>query len=520
MKSDAPVRRIVILGGGTAGWLTAGILAADHCADQPDGIDVTLIESAKVPILGVGEGTWPTMRDTLRRIGISETDFLRRCNASFKQGSRFDGWRTGAGDDSYYHPFEAPPSADEVDALRLWDMIGTDVPFAEVVSHQAALCQAGRAPKQVGTPEFAAVANYGYHLDAPAFAKLLAEHCTARLGVRHVIGDVTGLVRDEQGFVSALTTDESGSIEGDLFIDCSGMAARLIGQEMGVGVHDASDVLFNDRALAIHVPHERQDAAVQSQTNGTAMPFGWVWDIALQNRRGVGHVFSSRFADEGKVRSSLQDYLDRTAPWADVRADDARLLQFRSAYRETPWVKNVVGVGMSMGFVEPLEASAIVMIELAAGMVSDTLPPVRASIEGASERFNRRFSYRWARIIDFLKLHYILSERREPYWLAHRDPESWTPRLRELMARWRFEPPSREDFPDSREIFPADSYAYVLHGMRHRIAPRPTVRRTGADPRIHAALRQVALTTERYLAGLPSNRELLDHIQHSSFSKA
>lgn len=504
--SEATLRHVVIVGGGTAGWLTAGILAADHRAHAPDGLKVTLVESPNVAILGVGEGTWPSLRDTLRRIGLSEAEFLRRTQASFKQGSRFDGWVSGAPDESYLHPFDPLPSQDDLDALSLWRAADGDIGFAEALSAQAVLCAEGKAPKQFQTPEYAAVANYAYHLDAPAFAELLREHCIAKLGVQHVRADVTGVRRGDDGLVRCLDTDRSSAIEGDLFVDCTGARALLIEAALGVKSRDVSDTLFNDAALAVHVP---DTGPVQSQTNATAMPAGWVWDIALQARRGVGHVFSTRHMDEAEARDQLSFYLERRAPGSGVTGQDARLIRFRSAYRDKPWCGNVVAIGMSQGFVEPLEASAIVMIELSAAMLSDLLPPGLAGVANVAKRFNERFSYRWERIIDFLKLHYIPSQRIEPYWREHRDPATWPPRLRELLEQWRHVPPSRDDFAHALEIFPAASYAYVLYGMGFETASRPYPRRKDLTDRARQRLSEIAMKRQKMLAGLPSNRDWL-----------
>lgn len=513
------VERVVIVGGGTAGWLTAGILAADHCANQLGGLRVSLIEAPGIPTLGVGEGTWPTIRDTLRRIGISETEFIRRCNASFKQGSRFDGWRDGSPADSYFHPFGAPPNVDDCDPLALWRAAPQGETFASAVNVQAALCLEGKAPKQPGTPEYAAVANYAYHLDAGAFAELLREHCTAKLGVTHIEAEVQSLERDGTGNVLAAETKQQGRVEGDIFVDCTGMRSLLVGETLGSSLTDVSSVLFNDRALALHVPYADENAPIQSQTNGTALGAGWVWDIGLQNRRGVGHVFSSSYVTEEEARCAFEGYLQKTARGSNVSANDARLISFRSAYRKQPWVKNCVAIGMAQGFVEPLEASAIVMAELSATMLSDTLPPTRRLMESTARRFNDRFAYRWERIVDFLKLHYILSKRTELYWQAHRDPSSWTDRLRELMERWRFEPPSREDFTQIQEVFPAASYAYVLYGMGFDTAAQPTLRRKDT-PQIAARYAQeISATKRKYLQGLPTNRELLNHITAHGLSR-
>ena len=515
---DRPLDHVVIVGGGTAGWLTAGILAADYRAGDPSGIRVTLVESPDVAILGVGEGTWPSLRDTLQRIGIDEFDFLRRCSASFKQGSRFDGWVSGAANDSYLHPFDGLPSQDDVDPLSLWRVAPEGSAFADAVSAQAALCKLDLAPKQSRTPAYAAVANYAYHLDAPALADLLREHCIRRLGVRHVRDDMVDVARAEDGSVRALRLKQAGELAGDLFVDCTGSRALLINREMGACLTDVSSILFNDSALAVQVPYSDAHQPIPSQTSATAMPAGWVWDIALQTRRGVGHVFSSRHMDEADARERLTGYLNRAAPGAGVTGQDARLIRFRSAYRETPWTGNVVAIGMSQGFVEPLEASAIVMIELSAIMLSDTLPPRTDGFSLAARRFNERFSYRWARIIDFLKLHYVLSQRLEPYWAEHRRRDTWPDRLAELVNQWRSAPPARDDFPQTQEIFPAASYAYVLYGMGFKTERRSHPRRQEGAERARRRYDEITLRRQRMLAGLPTNRALLEQVCAQSLS--
>lgn len=505
------LKHVVIIGGGTAGWITAGILAADHRAFADDGLEITLVESANIPSIGVGEGTWPTLRDTLQRIGISEAEFLSVCSASFKQGSRFDGWVDGGANDTYYHPFDAPPGEDDFDPVSLWRASG-DLPFADAVSSQAALCRNGRAPKQAQTPPYAAVANYAYHLDASALAALLTEHCVKRLGVKLIRDDVVNTALSADGSVDFVETREHGRIGGQLFVDCTGQQALLIEKVMGAQATDVSDVLFNDRAWATRVPHTNPQAEIASQTNSTAMPAGWVWDIALQNRRGVGYVFSSRHISEDAAQEQFLAYLEGASAGAKIDVDGLRLLKFRSGYRETPWVRNVVAIGMSQGFVEPLEASAIVMVELSAAMLSDTLPPRIAQMASTAARFNSRFAYRWARIVDFLKLHYVLSKRMEPFWSDHRDEVTWPKRLRELMQRWKDMPPSREDFVQSQEIFPAASYAYVLYGMGFPVPDRPHLRRKDSPERAQRRLSEIAARTEKMLSGLPGNRDLLNEV--------
>ena len=516
--STNELKHVVIVGGGTAGWLTAGLLAADHRAASGEGLRVTLLESPTVSSLGVGEGTWPSLRDTLRRIGVGERDVLSRCGASFKQGTRFDGWVHGGPGDTYFHPFDPPPSEDEIDPVALWHAAPQATPFALCASAQATLCLEGRAPKQPQTPDYAAVANYAYHLDAVAFADLLREHCCETLGVRLLCDDMTDVVMDGQRRIAALRTAASGEVAGDLFIDCTGARALLLGEQFGVGLTDVSDTLFNDRALALHVPHA-PGSAIASQTTATAAQAGWLWDIALQSRRGVGLVYSSDFTDETTARTDLAAYLDRTAPDSGARAEDARLISFRSGYRKTPWVGNAVAIGMSQGFVEPLEASAIVMAELSATMVSDLLPARTDGLEAAARRFNARFAHRWARIVDFLKLHYVLSARGEPYWRAHRERESWPLRLSDLLETWADRAPSREDFTQIQEIFPAASYVYILYGMGFQTRTRPLARRKDSPDRVRAHLDANARRTRQLLAGLPTNRVLLDHVANAATTR-
>ena len=239
------VQHIVIVGGGTAGWLSGCLLAA-----KLPGHSITLVEAPDIPTIGVGEGTWPTMRETLATIGIAESEFLRECDAAFKQGSRFDGWVDGAPGDSYLHPFTPPPPLDMAALLAGWQAAGPDLPFAAAMTAQHAACAQDLAPRQRAMPDYAGALNYGYHLDAGKFAALLSRHATTRLGVRHIAAAVTGVVANETGDIAALTLRDHEPLAGDLFVDCSGQAAILIGGHCQVGWVDRSDVSFNDRALA------------------------------------------------------------------------------------------------------------------------------------------------------------------------------------------------------------------------------------------------------------------------------
>ncbi len=504
------IRQVVVMGGGSAGWLAAAILAADHPADRPGGLQVTLVESPDVPIIGVGEGTWPTMRDTLRRIGISESGFFRECDASFKQGSRFNRWVTGAADDVYFHPFVLPQGYGEANLAERWQQAHSQVPFADLASFQPHLCAHGKAPKQASTPEFAAVANYGYHLDAGKFAVFLRKHCTERLGVRHVLDHIVAVNATQDGDIASLQGATHGALAADLFIDCTGLQSRLLGQHYAVPFLPQKHVLFNDRALAVQIPYPSVDSPVASQTTSTAQRSGWIWDIGLPSRRGIGHVYSSAHCSDEDAERDLRAYIAGSGGPQDIPAP--RKLAFEPGYREEFWHRNCVAIGLSAGFIEPLEASALAMVELSANMLSEEMPATRGTMELVARRFNAAFRYRWERVIDFLKLHYVLSRRSDsPYWVDNR--ETVPASLRELLALWRHRQPSRYDFGRAEEIFPSASWQYILYGMGFHTEPGGGIRRRDNDQAADHYFREAASLTHRMLAALPANRELIDLIR-------
>jgi tryptophan 7-halogenase len=512
------VRHVVVVGGGSAGWLTACLLAAEHQARSPSGLRVTLLESPDVPAIGVGEGTWPTMRDTLRRIGIDEAELFRQCDASFKQGSRFDGWGSGRADDHYFHPFVLPQGYTETSLVAGWLQRHAELPFADVVSFQPHLCRHGKAPKQATTPQYAAVANYAYHFDAGKFGLMLRRHGVEQLGVSHVQDHLVAIDSHDNSDIVAVQTRSNGAIAGDLFIDCTGMACLLLGKHFGVGFKSQQHVLFNDRALALQVPYAKEDSPIASQTISTAQRSGWIWDIGLPTRRGVGHVYSSAHTSDDAAEAELQRHVQRSGRLPNQATP--RQLSFTPGYRKEFWHRNCVAIGLSAGFIEPLEASALALVELSAVMVSDEMPATRAAMDIVARRFNDAFTYRWERVIDFLKLHYLLSQRRDtPYWCDHVSPESAPPRLLELLALWRYLPPSRHDFHRIEEVFPSASYQYVLYGMGFRPEATPTTRRCDDADVAESYFREAAALTRKMLPALPGNRELIEHIRRHGMSR-
>jgi flavin-dependent dehydrogenase len=508
------LNHVVIVGGGSAGWITAGTLAAAHANTK-----VTLIESPEVNSIGVGEGTWPTMRSTLQKMAISETDFIRECDVSFKQGAKFAQWITGAEDDFYYHPLVLPEGYFELDLYHHWQQKQDQQSFSNTVCFQEQLCEQGLAPKLISSPEYAAVANYAYHLDATKFALFLKKHCLEQLGVHYISDHVEAVNNASSGDIASLSTQQNGDISGDLFIDCTGFSALLIGQHYQVPFISKKDILFIDTALAVQIPYQENQDAIASHTISTAQKSGWIWDIGLPSRRGVGHVYSSKHCSQEEAEHDLRAYL------AQSIGEKSQELTFRKidinpGVRKTFWHKNCVAVGMSAGFLEPLEASALVMIELAANTISEQLPADRATMAIVAKNYNEQFTYNWDRIIDFLKLHYVASQRDDSaFWRDNRDPKTIPHRLQEQMKLWQHRSPSEYDFARKREIFSAASYQYVLYGMGHTtLSPKTNIDKK-EQQHAQRLFAENEKRKEKYLAALPSNRELIDKVIAFGFSK-
>jgi tryptophan halogenase len=508
-----PIQSVVIVGGGTAGWLAAGVIAARHQARIKAGrFCVTLVESPNVAIIGVGEGTWPTLRTTLEKMGIPETSFFRECDAAFKQGAKFARWTTGADDDAYYHPLMLPQGFTQLNLVPHWLSDGHERSFSDYVCPQGQICEAGLAPKMITTPEYKALANYAYHLDASKFAPYLQKHCTEKLGVRHVLADVSSVNRVElgqhAGDIKSLSTVQAGEIAGDLFVDCTGFSALLLGKTLGVGFKDCKDVLFCDAALAVQVPYETPDAPMASHTISVAQSAGWIWDIGLTTRRGIGYVFSTRHSTDDQARETLLSYIGHQHANLPMRK-----IPIRPGHRTQFWKNNCVAVGLAAGFLEPLEASAIVLIELSAKLIAEQMPAHRGLMDLVAARFNDVTGYRWGRIIDFLKLHYVLTRRTDSaFWVDNVDPVTVPDRLKSLLELWKYRSPWLfDEFDRLEEVFPAASYQYVLYGMGFRTEVE-TLENAGTESLASKLANENQAITRQLRAQLPKNRDLLRKI--------
>jgi tryptophan halogenase len=312
----------------------------------------------------------------------------------------------------------------------------------------------------------------------------------------------------EDGDIRSVVTEQAGEIEGDLFVDCTGFSCLLLGKTLGVEFKDCSDILFCDTALAVQVPYPSETSPIPTHTLSTAQSAGWIWDIGLPTRRGVGHVFSSRHSSDDAAERELRAYIGEAGKHLPVRK-----IKIRGGHRETFWKRNCVAVGLAAGFLEPLEASAIVLIELSAKIIAEQMPACREVMDIVADRFNANTTYRWGRIIDFLKLHYVLSKRRDTaFWRDNMLPETIPDRLKDLLHLWRYQSPwFHDEFDRVEEVFPAASYQYVLYGMGYQTQVEPDAI-VGEAKIAQRAIRENAVQTERLRAGLPRHRDLIRKI--------
>jgi tryptophan halogenase len=467
MKTSATptkIKQVVILGGGTAGWLSANHLAKKLLPLHPDGVKVLLVESANIPTIGVGEGTVPAIRNTLQYLGISETELLQQCDATFKQSIKFVNWQPPLANGkphTYHHLFDYPNIV-PFDGLPYW-LLGCagEHSFAESFSFQAHLCDKGLAPKLITQPEYQGLSNYAYHFDAAKFGQLLARHAIKNLGVEHRVADVAKVVTDQAGNISALNCADGTQIEGDFFVDCSGFQSLLLGQTMQVPFIDKSHMLFADTALAIQVPYVEGQDAIPCSTIATAQTAGWIWDIGLSTRRGVGHVYSSQHISHQDAEQQLRSYLGGIGK--DI---EARKIAMRTGYHEVFWQGNCAAIGLSQGFVEPLEATGLLLFDVSARMLAEQFPQYVEDMEMVANRFNNKLRHAWDKVLDFIKLHYFISKRNDcDFWRDNREVSSVSQSLLDDLNHWRHQLPSHYDFTDISSVFNLENYLYVLYGM-------------------------------------------------------
>ena len=481
-----PIRSVLVVGGGSAGWMAAASLANAF----KEGVSIELVESDEIGTVGVGEGTIPPVKKLNRLLGLDEAEFVRETGGTFKLGVDFVNW--GRVGHRYFHPFgRYGPDFDYVTIEhhgRNLRNVGRAARIVDVGIGDAAAVR-GRFVQAPAHPKIRSLFNYAYHFDAGLYANYLRRYSEARGVVRHE-GKIVDVEQDsESGMVRSVTLTDGRRLEADLFVDCSGFRAILIEGAMKSGFEDWSHWLPCDSALA--VPTERCEGTLTPYTRSTAHEAGWQWRIPLQHRTGNGHVFVSALMDQDRAAQILLDNVDGK-PLAEPR-----LLRFKTGRRTNPWVGNVVSLGLAAGFLEPLESTSIYLVQTSISRFLHFFPTRDFDPKGIAE-FNRRSRQEWEWVRDFIILHYHANDRRDcELWRQCADyelPDGLRERLYHFRASGRL-------LVDQRELFQLHSWLAVLVGQLiepggyHPIADaRP---QTNAEQRINAIVKLIGEAAEK-----------------------
>lgn len=458
-----PIKSITIVGGGTAGWMTALILQSylSRAATGGKAARITLIESPNIPTVGVGEATVPGMPRTLRTAGLSEQEFFKTCNASFKLGVLFANWNTDKNGRQvdYVNPFSGPGVIDGIEHAYYYLQHGAGgQDFTQIFCPHTDLARAGKGPRPLGEKPYTMKIGHAYHLDAGKFANMVRDICVER-GVQHIREDVLDVEQDERGYVSALQLDKTGRHEVELVVDCTGFKGVIINQVMKEPFIDYSRYLANDRAMAVQIPHP-DPTRIPSMTRAYALGAGWSWRVPLFNRIGTGYVYSSAHRTDEEARDEFVAHLGDT--WNGV---EPRVIPMRIGRNQNAWVKNVVAVGLSGGFIEPLESTAIHMIDTAVRWLAIYFPDSDYA-EPLRKHYNKLVGNLYDEVRDFICLHYALGNRTDSqYWIDAREGLEVPDSLAENLEVWRYALPGPYDLKfDS--LFSAGTYQAVLLGKK------------------------------------------------------
>lgn len=510
-----PYRSVLVIGGGTAGWLAAAYLQRTLGANPDYPVDICLIESKEIETIGVGEATVPTLRQTMQTLDIPETALFAHADATLKNGIRFVGWRNGGGmeSDRYDHPFDAPLLSEGYSAMTHWLNLKQRgriaAPFADVGVVQTALFDGNLSPKLMQSPKYEAPVPYAYHLDAIRLAALLREVSTGR-GVRHIIGDVVRVETNESG-IKAVELADGSRHEADLFIDCTGFRSLLLGDALGVPWVSYGDTLLCDRAVACPVAYKDAATPLRSYTTCTAKDSGWIWEIDLQSRRGSGYVYSSAFCSDDEAVATLRQHHGAAEPLAEPR-----LLNMRIGHRARMWEKNCLALGLASGFIEPLESTGIYLIEHAVQMFIDYLPAPGGA--GHSQaRYNTAMSDLYDELRDFILAHYVLSQRRDtPFWRAYTQDVRVPDTLASLLALWDEKIPNSTDINRRLSLFGPHNWFFILSGL-HRLPTHGIGQTPYISPEASVrALAHIAKIRQAAVAQSPTMRDYAQKVRSAA----
>ena len=409
---DNLIKKIIIVGGGTAGWMTAS-----YVKKALPGVDITVIEAPYIPKIGVGEATVPNLQPVFFDfLGLPEDEWMRGCNAGFKGAVKFINWKTDPatkGKDHFYHPFGLVPKCDQIPLTHYWTLkrkSGYELPVDYSCFVEPELLDLNLAPRALSGKR---VTRYAWHFDAHLVAEYLKK-ISIEWGVKHIVDQIEGTSLKANGEIDSIKT-QSGSVHSaDLFVDCSGFRGLLINKVMEEPFLDMSDHLLCDSAVATQIPNDDERYGIEPYTSAIAMQFGWTWKIPMLTRFGTGYVYSSKFTSQDQAIDEFKKLwnLDDNA--------NLNLIRFRVGRNRRAWVKNCVSIGLSSCFLEPLESTGIYFIYAAIYQLVRHFPD-KSFDQGLIDGFNREIAGMFDDSRDFIQAHYLSSPREDtPFWKANK----------------------------------------------------------------------------------------------------
>ncbi|MBT8472307.1 MAG: tryptophan 7-halogenase [Marinicaulis sp.] len=504
-----PIESITIVGGGTSGWLSATFLARAMQTEIASGrMTITLIESPNIPIVGVGEATSPALPQLFQFIGLDEKKFIKNANVAFKLSGYFDGWNVNKDGSprKWVNPFVGSYNIAGRSPCYYYLKYGreTGEDFSSIVSPCPAMIDQNKGPRIPGGGNYETVLNYAYHMDALIVAKELRD-LGVSMGVKHILDDVTKVNLDERGFVSSLDLKENGNHPIELVIDATGFAGVIINKTLKEPFDPFDHYLPNDRAAVMQIPHE-DPTKIEPISRATALGNGWIFHVPLFNRIGTGYVYSSQFISDDDAIAALKAHVGERAV-----GKEPRIIRMRIGKSRRSWVNNCIAIGLSSGFVEPLEATAIHSVDTSLRWLYSHFPDsdFHPALAGA---YNRLTDTLYEEIIDFIVLHFHLSNREDTdYWKTAQYERKIPDSLAQNLELWRHKMPRPTDL-NSEIFFDMASWHSALMGKGFYDDASPEMPGIGeAEWRQFIVARQNQ--TQQLAAQLPDHHQLLLNIR-------